>query len=223
MNPTTLLKDAFSFNIVKIISYKLWLGVSIICFYLDLIFTKFSTLLNFSNKSYDARNILFVIIATGAFIMVVLILHLLLIGVVSKLPKKLLSFTQKKNEVDKNKIFRSTLEDFALLHSRNDLLDMAKSHESKEDEKRKVYFLNLVLLALVLSNFYWKGFISLQFCKLLFGNDYSFVYINVIASLTALILALVNTNEFIKIDGYIRMDRRLQDQLGIKTPSVIED
>lgn len=217
IKPADMIKNAFSLNLVSIISYKFWLVLFLFCFYFDLISIKYPDLITLNWEIIEFEKIFWIILATGVglgiFYIVYTFITYIVISIQYYLPEKENKSDDYKNS---NKILDSHLEEYAILLNRSDLMDIYKSYKREKERDSAIRFLNFVLLGFIILNVKFNGIIGKLISESLIETGYSLVnVVHIMLYMFIGFLAVINILNRIKYDfsSFMNLDNKIQDQL----------
>lgn len=212
------LKDAFSTNLFKLLSYKFWLTTFIVSFYIDLILTFNQSILFADLNKIALKSVILMILGTGVVLGGLFIIFILLKLFTYPLAMKVKA---KENDCysDKNKILSTTLSKYANINNRPDLLEYVKTHDLENKNRSIISFFNFVLLVLVGANIHFNGLLVDLLQKTTLSNSiltYPFIYFCI-----AVLLIINAVNSFLNDhSSFIDLDSEIQEKLDIRIRSV---
>ena len=218
MKITDALKDAFSVNLFKLLSYKFWLTTFIVSLYIDLILTFNQSILFADLNKIALKSVILMILGTG-----ILLGGLFIIFILLKLFTYPVSMKVKAKEndyySDKNKILSTTLSKYANINNRPDLLEYVKTHDLENKNRSIISFFNFVLLVLIGANIHFNGILVDLLQKTTLLNSiltYPFIYFCI-----SVLLIINAVNSFLNDhSSFIDLDSEIQEKLDIRIRSV---
>ena len=217
MKITDALKDAFSANLFKLLSYKFWLTTFIVSFYIDLILTFNQSILFADLNKIALKSVILLILSSGILLgglyIVFIMLRILTYPIALKVKSK-----ENNDYSDKNKILGTSLSKYANINNRPDLLEYVKTHDLENKNRSLISFFNFLLLVLIGANIHFNGILVDLLQKTTLSNSsltYPLIYFCI-----AVLLIINAINSFLNDhNSFIDLDYEIQEKLEIRIRS----